>query len=190
MSSNLNRDIVSFFFSLISFPGKKVCTFTVISDECMTAALLASGSEVLVFQGCRLQPSFRNAEQVGAAQPCCHLVNCQFPPPHWVPPCAAGRKNACSCSKFRVCNARSRKWDWQTVVMDCTWNLWDLTWCSCVIRNPENGIFEGELMLLLPLASWSSSRCVSVPSAFFPIVCCPFYLAGQWWWAMDVPGVW
>lgn len=132
----------------------------------MTAALLVSESEVLIFQGCRLQPSFRNAEQVGAAQQCCHLVSCQFPTPHWVPPCTSGRgrKNAYSCSKFQMCNAHSRKWDWQTGVVECTWSLWDFMWCSCVTRKPENGILEGELLLLLLLASRSSSRCVSVDS--------------------------
>lgn len=56
-----------------------MCAFTGISDKCMTAALLVSESEVLIFWECRLQPCFRNSEQVGAAQPCCHVVSCQFP---------------------------------------------------------------------------------------------------------------
>lgn len=66
-----------------------MCTFTVISDECIKAFLFVSESQVLISLRCRLRPSFRDAEQVGSAQPSCHLVSCQIPPPHQVPPCTS-----------------------------------------------------------------------------------------------------
>lgn len=139
MCSNIKGDIFNIFL-LLPFPGKKVCTFTVIFDEWMAAALLVSESKVLVFQWCRLQPSFSNAEQVGAAQPWCHLVSSNFP--HHTESLLSllgGEERMLVPAANYGCNVHSRKQDWQTGMMDCTWSLWDFMWCSCVIRSPEMG---------------------------------------------------
>lgn len=114
--------------------------FPVISDEWMAAALLVSESKVLVFQWCRLQQSFSNAEQVGASQTWCHLVSSNFP--HHTESLLAlqgGEERMLVPAANYGCNVHSRKHDWQTGMMDCTWSLWDFMWYSCAIRNPEMG---------------------------------------------------